>query len=155
MTDNKTYYTTEEWHNLTEEERHAVEKKQMWKHLDEFGVEAATGFLGRLEEGLIMGETYWDSPYAADGKSCGCVLGTLTFLTKGEAEASHLPWRDREFQSDQFMTCLPDGSDNPDFSVVEALAYNIELGDTPENNENARLLLEWTREWLDAQSVSA
>lgn len=147
--DEKTYYTNEEWKAFTIEHRHEIEKNQLFGYLAEAGIEAAEFFLKRVEEGKIEGGDYWD-----DEAECGCVLGTLKFATDGAEEAS---LTDTEsWKSTKFCAAMRDWEDaEGSLSVVEVLAYNLSPGDTPKNNENARLLYDWTKEWLDSQRVAS
>lgn len=145
----KTYYSKEEWDSFTTEKRHEIEKIQLFDHLAEAGIEATEFFLKQVEKGQIEGHDYWD-----DESDCGCVLGTLMFGKEGESAA--LSCDTEDWESAKYYAPLSKWQE-PDtgLSVVEILAYNLSPGDTPENNENARLLRDWTKEWLDSQRVAS
>lgn len=146
------YYTAEEWAALTEVERHEVEKQQLWRHLEEAGLPAAEGFLTRLNEGGVDGRWYWndaeENPY---GKECGCVLGTLAYYQRGAGDAGGETDTD-DWDSSQFIV---ETYELGTVTVVEVLAYNIKAGETPENNQNARLLRDWTQEWIENQRIAS
>lgn len=144
----KTYYTKKEWDSFTPEARHEIEKIQLFDHLAEAGVKAAEFFLEQVEDGKIEGKDYWD-----DESDCGCVLGTLMFGKEDKLAAMQKDTED--WESSKYYAPLS-GWQEPEtgLSVVEILAYNLSPGDTPENNENARLLRDWTKEWLDSQRVA-
>lgn len=139
-----TYYTHKEWLDLSLEEKREVEKKQLFLHLDKAGVEAATFLLHRIAEGKIDGAFYWD----AHSSDCGCILGTLAYSVSG-FDAFAADTTDTHEWDSKFITSDLRVSEN--CSVVEVLAYNIRPDDTPENNENARILHDWTKEWIEAQ----
>lgn len=149
----QTYYTQKEWRSLPTEKKHEVEKLQLFKHLDEAGRPAAEFFLQRLEQGGIAGNYYWTENSGPYGDSCGCVLGTLAYKKFGEEDAYAEMTDTDQWESSEFRTEDDDIGDS--ISVVEVLAFNIQPGDTPENNENSALLHEWTSEWLAAQKVNA
>lgn len=142
------YYTAEEWAELPEADRHEVEKRQLFMHLDEAGLNAANVLLERVNNGMIYGGLYWEGD-----RGCGCVLGTLKFAQTNDEDSAGRT-NTRYWDSSQFLTSFAN-SDDERFSVVEVLAYNLDVGDTPQNSENARLLRDWTQEWIDAQQVTA
>lgn len=152
------YYTHEEWQALTSNQKHEVEKRQLFKHLAAAGTKAAEFFLERLADGKIAGQHYWNGMNAEE--ACGCVLGTLRFAqTESYSEAMRADqtydW-DTEFRVDVNVETFDEDEDDwdPSYSVVEALAFNIVKGETPDTNENARLLYDWTAEWLNNQKTT-
>lgn len=146
----KVYYTKEEWKALSIETRHAVEKKQLFDHLEEVGPDVVFKFLERVNEGKIYGNDYWD-----EDSECGCVLGTLKYYASQEdADEAMITGTDNWGSSWAFSSPFEGALEDPSLSVVEVLAYNLRPGDTPENNENARLLRDWTQEWLDNHRVA-
>lgn len=146
-----TYYTEEEWNKFTIEQRHEIEKNQLFLHLDEAGYDAAEYFLDALYGGQILGNEYWD-----ESSKCGCVLGTLKYASSDENDDAAVVSCTTDWKSSKFMFVSNHelGGEGWGLTVTEALAYNIRPGATPSTDENAKLLADWTKEWLDSQKVT-
>ncbi len=155
--------TPEQWLALSIEERHEIERNTLFSHLEKAGKEAAQSLVDRLEAGQVDGNHYWDEDTA-----CGCVLGTL-FRDKVdlddddnylyeliedyldvEAVWENVSKFDRiDFRNPLYNDAREAGF-NSSLDPIEGLAYNVRPGATPENNENAKLIHQWTKEWIDA-----
>lgn len=90
----------------------------------------SVGFLrDRIARGLIDGGWTW-----GENANCGCVLGTLARSLEG-AEIGAIYAR-----SNQFRRLTRTDS-------LEALVFDMQIGDTPDSNVTARLLLDWIDAW--------
>ena len=155
-----TTYTLADWKQLSEDERLEIEKRTLFVHLEQFGLEAAKALLKKVEAGRIDGGAYCRSD-----SGCGCILGTLA-IASGASE-SDVAW---DFDSGLYH----EGADLADqgvydfveyggddgyygdacYTMAEILALRIRPGNTPDNCKEAKLIADWTREWIASKEVS-
>lgn len=153
-------HTLETWQKLSTEEKHEVEKRTLHAHLDRFGMEPAKVLLADVEAGRIDGSSYMN-----EGTGCGCILGTLAKGTGTYETLREIQWSlDNEayFCDEGVEVVSYDvfevedggdhlGDDDPGYTAAEVLAVRLRPGDSPENSDEARLIRDWTKEWIDAQ----
>jgi hypothetical protein len=153
-------HTVESWQKLSTEEKLAVEKRTLFAHLNSFGLEPARVLLASVEVGAIDG-----SQYMNENDGCGCILGTLAKGRGDTTESIAYKLDSDQFFEDEGVEVVShgvfdlemDGSDWGDngeagYTAAEVLAVRLRPGDTPENNEQAKLIADWTREWIEANS---
>lgn len=153
-------YTLADWKALSTDERLEIEKRTLFVHLEQFGFEAAKVLLKQVEDGRVDGEAYYRS-----NSGCGCILGTLA-IASGASE-DDMEW---DFEP----TLYHEGADLADqgvydrvknggddgfygdacYTMAEILALRIRPGDTPDNCKEAKLIADWTREWIASKEAS-
>ncbi len=150
-----TYISPEEWQALSEEERHDVERDTLFRHLAAAGEKAARTLRERLVAGTVDGSYYFN-----EDSGCGCILGTLVMDAVEDPTFDRVYDRAKALRGDDTPRFAPDFGDAYDgyhfvgnYDVVEALAMNVEAGDTPETSANVRLLVGWVDEWLAARAT--
>lgn len=146
--DGKTYYTLNEWKELDLSTRHEIEKDMLFKHLSRFNVDTIKGFLQRVEDGRIDGQSYFSGD-PEDPTGCACVLGTLIEESDRSVSPSFSSFKEERNVTDVYVPLTDDPYEKPGESPVERMVFNAYEGDTPDTNDNLRLIRDWTLEYLE------
>jgi hypothetical protein len=85
--------------------------------------------IAALESGRVNGSAY------SDGE-CGCLIGTLSIASGTSAE---------NINACEIVHGLHGSVSRP----IERFFLSIGKGDTPENNQAAKLVRDWAAEWLE------